>query len=418
MSDAAKHAWQRFAPLLLKRDVLVMTALRGGAMGGKLLFVVFAATYMSEADFGRWGLIASLTLALVALAGLEAYQLFIRQITQSTGEEADQSRRTYATFALLAPFASGITAGLLAAWLGWGTNIALLVAALVALEHLGIEVFRILVAEARASLATLNLFMRSGSWAIILPTLTLTGIASQDWSLELVLTFWLAADLVALLPFLVVARAYLPNAESIASFLPAITGILRKVLPWIVGIVSWRLLEGGGRFVVAAFEGEAASGRFTLVSMFAIVNLLLAKGIIEPLYLSRLLSENSDHTMRMFRLSLWLMVAIGSCISLTFGFAYHSYVSTLSTTELVSLLILTAAFGALSISVSAHLELYRAHQDRRLAAVNAIALAASVLGSLPGTYWMGLPGTSAGLLAGCLLLAVLKRYYANRLETP
>ncbi|WP_179473026.1 lipopolysaccharide biosynthesis protein [Mycolicibacterium vinylchloridicum] len=401
-----------------RRSLLSALMLRGIALGGRFVFVIFAAKYMLPQDFGRFGLLSGLTLLIPALVALEAYQVLLRRILQEP-ELAPETRRFYAVFVLAGSVVSATIGALTLLAFGWSTNEVVLGAIVLALEHIGLETARNLVNERLPSLSVLSVALRTGVWGVAIPALFFIGFIPAPWTFETVLWFWIAGGVGAALAGTPIWRLFRPHRHDL--HLRRGWGSLNEVISrswmWVLYTASLRSIETGGRFVCAWMISDAAAGRFTFVSMLASLSYVAQKGVVEPIYYPRLSGlDATEETHREFRRMNWAVI-IGGTVCSILGLAASAWITKVAPqrVEIVSFGLLCLAFACLSLAQPAHYRLYRSHKDRAIMTTALAGGASMVLASVVGTWFWGIAGTSGGVFLGALILLVLKDHAARAL---
>lgn len=382
---------------------LLAVGIRAVSMGGRLLFVSGAAFFLSLDDLGRFGVLASVQVLLTALVGLEIYQTVNREL--ASGLAGDEERRDYLAFAVVGAIIAGTLAcGILAAmrWRGWELAAG---AAIVASEHFGTELFRMLVIEKKSNAALYSFSLRSGFWAIALPLLTLLGVLSRHWSLALVLLSWAAASVAATLFVLVLPPAYRLTGRAFIAVPHWVWSKRTTVITWLLVAVSWRTLENGGRLIAANLLGYTAGGVFTLLTTLATISLNLQKAFVEPILFADLARPERGDARR--KLMLWAVVlgAAGVTGGLVVLYAYNRMARIVLNADL---LLQYGALSALSLmlmlSQSAHFSLYARGKDRAVLRASLWGAAVGVPLALSGAKPYGGVGIAAGLAIGASVL--------------
>ena len=393
------------------KNILAVVALRGLALGGRFVFVIFATKYMLPQDFGRFGLLAALALIIPAMVGLEAYQVLLRRILQEPGR-APETRRFYAIFVLIGSLVSGSIGALTLAAFGWSATEVGLGAAVLMFEHIGIETCRNLINERLPALSVLSAALRNGAWGVAVPALFFAGLVPAPWSFETVLQFWIAGAIGAALVGMPIWRRFRPQRRDV--YLQREWVMLKEVFGrswmWMVYIVGLYAITTGGRFVCAWIISEAAAGRFTFISMLASLSYVAQKGVVETIYYPRLIAHDAaEGAERQFRRMNFAVIAGGTFCSVL-GLASSAWLNGVfpPAAELVSFSLLCMAFALLSLSQPAHYRLYRWHKDRAITAAGVAGSAVMVLSSVVATSLWGVAGAAAGTLLGGLVLLLVK----------
>lgn len=402
------------------RTLMSSLGLRGIALGGRFVFALFAVKYMLAEDFGRFGLLAGLAILIPTVVGMEAYQVLLRRVLQEPEEVAAHTRRFYATWTLSGSLLTGLAGALTLVCFRWSAVEVALGALVLMLEHLGLDIVRILVAEQRPALAMLSLALRNGAWGVMVPLLYFAGLFPAPWRLEVVLCAWIAGGIAANLAVFPVFHRFRPRRRDVTlrQGIATLRELGGKSRNWVVFTGSLRVIETGGRFVCAWMISEAAAGRFTFLSMFASLSYLAFKAGVEPLYYPRLmLPEVSEATRREFlRVTLISIAGATACAVLGLALSVRINGAPLPVSELVSFGLLCLAFGSLSMTQPAHYRLYRSHQDRAIMATGLAACVAMIVSSVIATKVWALPGAALGTLIGAATLLALKSHAARKLS--
>lgn len=170
--------------------------LRASTLLGKFLLIFLLARFLAPGDLGLYGL-------LTATIGYALYAVGLDFYSYSTRELLKQDRAVWGCYLkaqvvlcvllylLLAPL---ILLVFVAGWLPWTVLPWFL--GLLVLEHFNQELSRLLITSGHQMKASVNLFLRSGLWAMIVSLLMLV---SPLWrTLEFVFQAWAAGSVVAL----------------------------------------------------------------------------------------------------------------------------------------------------------------------------------------------------------------------------
>ncbi|WP_374157611.1 hypothetical protein ACEWX3_21310 [Mycobacterium sp. G7A2] len=400
-------------------NLLSALALRGTALGGRFVFVIFAAKYMLAADFGRFGLLAGLALLIPVVVGLEAYQVLLRRILQEPGRAAD-SRRFYAVFMIVGSLLSGAIGALTLSAFGWSATEVGLGAVILVLEHIGLETSRNLINERLPTLAVLSVALRTGAWGVAVPAMFFLGAIPSPWTFQTVLWFWIVGASGAVLAGSPIWRRFRPRSSD---FHPLhawtlLIEVLGRSRTWVVFTASLRVIETGGRFVCAWMISDAAAGRFTFVSMLASLSYVAQKGVAEPIYHPRLsgLDVDEDIDREFYRIT--IAVIVGGTLCSMLGLAASTWLTGVvpPNEELVSFGLLCLAFACLTLAQPAHYRLYRRHNDTAIMTTGIAGCVVMVVTSVFATQLWGIVGAAAAVLLGAFALLVLKIRAARTLN--
>lgn len=406
-------------PNSTRKDLLTVLILRGIALGGRFVFAIFAAKYMLPQGFGQFGLLAALALVIPTVVGLESNQVLLRRILQEPSR-APETRRFYGIFTLTGSLISGALGALTLVAFGWSASEVGLGAAILVLEHIGLETFRNLINERRPVLSVLSVALRTGAWGVLIPTLYFAGLVTAPWTFETVLWFWTIGSTAAVLVGIPLWGQFRPRRDDLdlRRGLTLLKDVVSRSWMWVVFNASWKVIETGGRFVCAWMISDAAAGRFTFVSMLASLNYVALKGVVEPIYYPRLSAlDATEGTFREFRRAT-LVVVLGGILCSVIGLAASARLNATipPPSELLAFAFLCLAFAFLSISQTAHFRLYRQHQDKTIMLTGVLGCAVMAISCVVGTWLWGVTGAAAGTMVGALVLLAAKNHAARELR--
>ena len=378
-------------------------------LAGRFVFIFVAATWMTSADFGVYGLIATATFLILQVVGLEAYQVTLRNVASKAEIEIEKDERGhYGNFVLLSSVLAFVV-GYLFAWsFGWPIYVSLLCAAIVSSEYVGTEVYRILIAENHAVAAMFSIGIRYIPWNFGFPIASYVGLIETPWPLEWVLGVWLASSLAGVffaLPFL---TRYISRPSY--RFKTWYTQALQRAPRWVTIAMCGRFLENGVRIVPGLLVGEEEAGRFIFFATLASVGATGLKTAIEPFFYVQLVQPpdptEARHKFAMVSM-IWLVIgAVVSVASLWVLEYFNQREIFAEDRVLLGYLILGAS--ALALSQVPHFGLFAARKDDAILWTSAATLAVSVALSFLLTMTWGTLGTAASVLVGALLLGGLK----------
>jgi len=394
---------------------------RIAATAGKFGFVLVAALYMRLDDLGRYGFIASLSIIMSGIFGLEIYQIIMRAV--ATGAARDGDKSLYGTFCIVAASVISVLTFAILILMKWNILTACLAAAVVACEHLGNEQFRTLAAEGRGGLALQSFSVRSGLWSLGLPLLAMLHFLPKHWSLDLVIGAWLFADLVSFLYTRALPKAYFSFSANVVDVAKWLWKLLPLCITWLVISMTWRYLESGGRFVAGLILPGHSAGHFTLLITLGAMTTTVIKGMVEPLLFVKLsVLENSEIRKRYFYALIAL--SISGALGATFLLMVYVFVThfKLSPMEYITYGIILVYTIFLNVSQAPHFVLYSHKQDNLILRSSVVAGVISVAATFLGGICAGEAGIAAGLLVGSVGLVASKAaavmYMSRRSELP
>lgn len=394
---------------------LASFALRTLSLGGRFIFTIFGAMWMTQKDFGIYALIASASMVIVLIAGLEMYQITLRRVAKRA-EGADRDERPlYGRFILAAATASALGGAVFAYGFGWSPTVVLLSAGICFAEYLGTEATRILVAEKKSDLAMFSISTRFLPWNVGLPILSFVGILPRPWSIEFVLGSWLVSSVLGGLFLRAAAQQYFGRSDQPMKHW--IAGMARQIPSWVAIAIAWRFLETGVRIVPGVLIDENASGQFAFYATLASIGSTGLKAVVEPFWFVRLLQpETATAARRSFALITLGWLAFAGILSsfLLLGLEIMGARQVGAEDWLLFAILLGSCFG-LAMSQIPHFALYSAEQDRSILQVSIVALIVGIVASVLLTLAWGLPGTAFGTMIGTVTLAAGKAIAVRRL---
>lgn len=174
---------------------LLNLSVRAATLGSRFLFVFFLAKLLSPEELGLYGLVTASVGYALYLVGLDFYTFTTRELVNTERSEWGFVLKNQAALSLLL-YAVVLPLGLLvfvADLLPW--HVAKWFFVLIVLEHVCQELGRLFVAVNEQLFASILLFLRQGSWAIVATAIML--LASGVRSLDTVFLTWVVAGILA-----------------------------------------------------------------------------------------------------------------------------------------------------------------------------------------------------------------------------
>lgn len=182
---------------MLNRTRILNMVLRTATLGARFVFVFFLAKYLDPQAVGYYGLFTATIGYFLYLVGLDFYTYTTREILKAPAEQHGQMLKGQAALSVLL-YAIVVP---LAAWIlpraHWPAELLLWFFPILVFEHLNQEISRLLVALSEQITASLILFMRQGSWALVI--VGLMAVDANNRQLQAVMACWLAAGVIAAL---------------------------------------------------------------------------------------------------------------------------------------------------------------------------------------------------------------------------
>lgn len=252
----------------MKKTKIFTAGIRGISALSRLVLFLYLGRNVDPAIIGIYGLIAATSGLVVQFVGLEFHYFNARAIlaVESEGRSRlirDQFVLHLMCYVAVIPWLSLIFA---CGFLDW--KYAVYFFPLVIFEHLGQELFRVLVTCFRPVFATFVLFVRSGLWAFVF--IVVVELAGKGEPLETLLLIWLIFSVLSV----ILGMGGLWSQLSTDSVKDPINwewlwGGIRKSVPFLVTTVCFTALQYFDRFFLNYFLGERDVGIFFFFSSLA-----------------------------------------------------------------------------------------------------------------------------------------------------
>lgn len=170
---------------------------RAATLGCRFLLIFFLAKLLTPDELGLYGL-ATVTIAYVLyLVGLDFYTFTTRELVNLESSQwgavlKNQAVLSLILYAIVLPL---VVIVFLAGWLPW--QVAKWLFVLIVLEHICQEMSRLFVAVGEQLFASFQLFLRQGSWAIVVTVLMLMEADARR--LDVVFMLWVTAGVATVL---------------------------------------------------------------------------------------------------------------------------------------------------------------------------------------------------------------------------
>jgi len=233
---------------------LLNIGLRGMSMGSRFLLIFALAKMFEPAELGLFGLMLATVSFSVLIIGADYYTYSQRELLARPHDQwsfviQHQVKAQLILYGVLLPAQVLIFVFGLMDW-----QYALWFFSLLVVEHIAQEMNRLLIVMHKQLLASLVLFIRSGSWVIIV--IPLMYVMPQYQSLETLYTAWLIGGLIAIILGSIVIKHAVPNWSRVKTD------------------YSWlkRGYKVGGMFLVATicFKGLITFDRYAVEALSSI----------------------------------------------------------------------------------------------------------------------------------------------------
>jgi O-antigen/teichoic acid export membrane protein len=393
----------------------VNLVLRSLTLVSKFILLIFIARYLSPEDLGVFCLMTVTITTALYLLGMDFHVYNTREILARGSGSVPILIRDQLVFhagvyilalpALLAVFLGGILE-----WRYVGWFYALLV-----LEHLSQESYRILVTLSRSPLANAVLFLRSGAWVYAVIALGLAG--PQYHRLSSIWVGWLFGVVSSLiLTALVLCR--LPWRENLSAAVDWkwIRRGTSVCLPFLTATMAMLLAQYVDRYFIKLYHGDAMVGVYTFYAGIANVLRVLAFTAVTVIYYPKIIATFQSSQFSGYRqlmtqfgrklamvagaMLVILATAIDPILSITGKQLFREHLA-------IYWILLTSA-TVLTFSEIPHYALYARRLDRALVGSGFIALAVSLAANALLTGPLGIKGAAIASCAAMCALLVAK----------
>lgn len=170
--------------------------LHGFTLATRFLFVFFLAKYLDPAAMGYYGLFTATIGYGLYFVGLDFYTYSTREMVKAPMVERGRLLKGQAALSgVLYLIFSPISLVMLIVYSGWPTHLVGWFIPILLLEHFNQEMSRLFIALSEQIVSSVLLFLRQGSWALVI--VVLMNLNKESRSLAMVLLLWGMAGLVA-----------------------------------------------------------------------------------------------------------------------------------------------------------------------------------------------------------------------------
>ena len=169
--------------------------IHGANLGSRFLFIFFLAKFLDPAMVGYYGIFTATVGYCLYFVGLDFYTYVSREILKTNSAERGrllkgQAALACALYVILLPV--GI---LFLGRSGWPGHLVWWFFPILVLEHLNQELSRLLVALSEQLTASVIMFVRQGSWSLVIIILMAIEVSARE--LDLVMLLWVLGGLSA-----------------------------------------------------------------------------------------------------------------------------------------------------------------------------------------------------------------------------
>lgn len=406
--------------MIAKQMVKQMTnvALRVASLAAKLALTLYMGRYLGLSDLGVYGLVFAAVTILSSVLGARLDYAVARELVGANQRDTLRLIRdqvaflgvNYLLFAvvMLVGYALGVASG----------KLLLIVFVITVFDSLTGALNTNLVAMGSPLFSTALFFMRAGLWCLLAVALGLVWPIFR--SVEVILAFWAAGEVLALLVNLWVWRNY-PWHEVMKT--PVDWGKLwrgvKLCFPMWVGTIGAMMALSVDRFVVSYYLDMEEVGIITFYSSFAVALLSLVQSGFFAFSYPRLIDHyrqgNSQAFWQETKQTGWQVAVFVLFLACTIGIVIPLLAPLFGkprlATESLTLWLLLAGIWIRANADTFYYVLYARNQDRPLWLGSALFLIPATLGNLVLVPWLGLPGTGVSSILACLFLLLWRLKY-------
>ena len=169
-------------------------SIRLATLNIRFVFIFFLAKYLSAGSLGYYGIFAATIAYGMIFVGLEFFLYTTREILSVPPEEQGGMLKGHAALIACLYISMLPIVMTILAQVGWPRYLYLLFIPILFLEHFNQEIYRILIAKSQTIAASLLLFARQASWAIVAIIAMVLSVAAR--SLEIIVICWLVSGVI------------------------------------------------------------------------------------------------------------------------------------------------------------------------------------------------------------------------------
>ena len=181
--------------MVTNKTRLINVGLHGATLCTRFLLIFFLAKYLDPASVGYYGLFTAAVGYSMYFVGLDFYTYLTREVIKYPVEQRGQLVKSQAALSAVLYLIFWPFAVIFLYLSGWPTELMLWFFPILIFEHFNQETYRFLIAMSEPITASIILFIRQGSWAIIMVALMSWDIYSRN--LQAVMAFWAVAGAAA-----------------------------------------------------------------------------------------------------------------------------------------------------------------------------------------------------------------------------
>lgn len=391
---------------------------RGLGLAAKFVLTIFIGKYFNTYDLGIYGLFITSVTFFSLIIGLDYYNFSNRNLISSKEEEKigvlkEQFFLYFCSYILFLPILLVIGDYFLPS-----PHLFYFVV-IVILDHFSQELFRITISLEKSVPANFFLFLRSGSWVIIIIALFYFGIV--DYKLEYLWLLWITFSSLTI----VLNLFYLSRIIDTANFKVPITfkyvkAGVNTTLLFFISTISYKIVEISDRYLIDLFMSKEEVGVYTFYSQIVnLSNVVITTSVIFISFpqLVKSIHNKEIDLFKKVRYSIAKRVIIISSLICAALFLFSKigfkYINEDFLVYINSFYILNLSSLALNFSLISHYSLYAMQQEKYLLYTSVACAVTNIILNLLLINSYGLIGASVATFASYMLVLILK-YLVDR----
>lgn len=242
---------------------VINISLHGVTLGTRFLFIFLLAKYLDPASVGYYGLFTAAVSYSLYCVGLDFYTYVTREIIKTPVEQRGQLLKSQAALSAVLYLLLWPAALIFLYQSNWPEHLVWWFFPILFLEHFNQEMSRFLVAMSEQIIASVLLFVRQGSWAMVVVVLMAWNTASRH--LDAVLALWALAGVAAAGIGIWKVRQLRMGGWSAAVHWGWIKTGIRVSLALLLATLALRGMQTIDRFWLEALGGIEAVGAYVVL---------------------------------------------------------------------------------------------------------------------------------------------------------
>ncbi len=384
---------------------VVALGFRLASGGARFLFVIYLARFATPELIGGFGLIATLTILFTQLAGLELNQVVGRRLHAHPWPVVSMDLARQLRLMLIAHLV--LVVGFVITYSSGYGKLAPAIGAILVLEHLVTEVYRILVLLMRTALASFILFTKNVTWMLLY--LVAVHAMHLQQSLSLLVLVWLGV-----LAIVSIAIAFALHRSGLLRQLlvsptdaKAALAMLKEAAPFMTSALAIGLASTFDRLVIEASFTTAQFGvyffYFTYASAISLLVTFTIGATVGPRCIKAYTSGNAALFRHERRRAGQLYAAVSAATALALALAAQPVISLLKSEEYLAY-VPALYFILISQAVFVNfdpmkIDLYLSRKDAALMVSNIFYLIAVIFSVVSLSYFGNINIVAFGVLA-------------------